>query len=590
MVHKKILLEKILYSSCIWLLAYSLLSAQPSVRADFRIDGRLVDSVTNQPIARAHVAVAPATERDAFTTIVTAEDGLFSFAGLKPGKYTLTAQAHGYLLQAFNQHEGYSSAIAVGVGLNASGLIFRLAKENVIEGAITDEAGEPVRKAQITLYQTGVAGGSEGTRMRSRVTSNDEGIYHFGHLTTGDYIISAVAEVWYARTPERSRMFVTSSNSQGAGFTSGGWVGGNAAAGSIASEPPLPNPLDLAYPVTYFPGVTESGAAAVIHLSRGEKYVADFNLQPVRALHVKVPAPGSPQSTVGFMLMQKMVDGSVVPIATQSTRLPTGEFELQGVAPGHYTLTATTYTPSGAGARAGPAIPSTSSTEIDALSNGVIERSKDMAPASLKAKLIFDPGASVTSRSFLQLSDFKTRKNFLERIPDNGEVEFKQNVPPGSYEISINAGRGVSSFIRSMTATGARAYGRTVVIKGATPVNLEISVGKGQGQINGVALRDGQPLAGVMIVAVPNDPAHNQVLFRRDQSDSDGTFSLPAVVPGDYTVLAIDNGWDLQWLKPEVLKPYLARGEAVQVKQNGKYELKLKVQQAGSDQTSPKVN
>jgi hypothetical protein len=93
-----------------------------------------------------------------------------------------------------------------------------------------------------------------------------------------------------------------------------------------------------------------------------------------------------------------------------------------------------------------------------------------------------------------------------------------------------------------------------------------------------------------MIVAVPNDPVHNQVLFRRDQSDSDGSFSLPAVVPGDYTVLAIDNGWDLQWLKPEVLKPYLAQGEAVQVKQNGKYELKLKVQQAGSDQTSPKVN
>jgi len=50
------------------------------------------------------------------------------------------------------------------------------------------------------------------------------------------------------------------------------------------------------------------------------------------------------------------------------------------------------------------------------------------------------------------------------------------------------------------------------------------------------------------------------------------------VVPGNYTVLAIENGWDLQWLKPEVLKPYLAQGEAVQVQQNGKYELKLKAQ------------
>ena len=251
----------------------------------------------------------------------------------------------------------------------------------------------------------------------------------------------------------------------------------------------------------------------MIHLSRGEKFVADFNLQPVRALHVKVPAASPPQSSVGFMLTQKMADGSVVPIATQSIRLPTGEFELQGVAPGHYTLTATTYTPSEAGARAGPAIPSTSSTEIDALSNGVIERSKEMAPASLKAKLIFDPGASVTSRSFLQVSDFKTRKNFVERIPDNGEVEFKQNVPPGSYEISINSGGGVSSFIRSITSTGARTYGRTLADQSAAPVTLQITIGKGQGQITGVALRDGQPLAGVMIVAVPNDPHTTRSCF-----------------------------------------------------------------------------
>jgi hypothetical protein len=578
MVLKKSWLEKILFSSCLCLLASSLLSAQPSVRADFKIDGRLVDAVTNQPIARARVAVAPATERDDFTTIVTAEDGLFSFAGLKAGKYTLTAQARGYLLQAFNQHDQYSSAIVVGAGLNASGLIFRLAKENIIEGVITDEAGEPVRKAQITLYQTGTAGGSQGTRIRNRATTNDEGIYHFGHLTSGDYIISAVAEVWYARTPERRRIIASASNSQGSGFTFAGLAGGNAAAGNISSEPPLPNPLDLAYPVTYFPGITEPGAASVIHLSRGEKYVADFNLQPVRALHLKVPAPGSPQSPMGVFVSQTMPDGSVVPVPTQSTRLPTGEFEVQGIAPGHYTLTTTTYTPSEAGARTGPATPSSSSTEIDALGNGVIEGGKVIASASLKAKLIFDPGASITSRSFLQLSDFKTRKNFLEPIPDNGEVEFKQNVPPGSYEISINGGRSVGSFIRSIASTGARTYGRNMVIRSAAPVTLQITIGKGQGQITGVALRDGQPLAGVMIVAVPSDPAHNQVLFRRDQSDSDGTFILPAVVPGDYTVLAIDNGWDLQWLKPEVLKPYLAQGETIQVKQNGKYELKLKVQ------------
>ena len=141
MVIRKILLKKILFSSCLCLLASSLLALS-------RLSGLISGSMgalsrnrcTNLPIARARVAVALATERDDVTTIVTAEDGLFSFTGLKPGKYSLTAQAHGYLLQAFNQHDQYSSAIVVGAGLNASGLIFRLAKENIIEGAITDEA------------------------------------------------------------------------------------------------------------------------------------------------------------------------------------------------------------------------------------------------------------------------------------------------------------------------------------------------------------------------------------------------------------------------------------------------------------------
>jgi len=54
-------------------------------------------------------------------------------------------------------------------------------------------------------------------------------------------------------------------------------------------------------------------------------------------------------------------------------------------------------------------------------------------------------------------------------------------------------------------------------------------------------------------------------LFRRDQSDSDGSFTLPDIVPGMYTVVAIADGWELEWTNPEVLKPYLAGGVKVEV-------------------------
>ncbi len=95
--------------------------------------------------------------------------------------------------------------------------------------------------------------------------------------------------------------------------------------------------------------------------------------------------------------------------------------------------------------------------------------------------------------------------------------------------------------------------------------------------MTGVALRNGKPFAGAMIVLVPADPVHNQILFRRDQSDSDGTFTL-SVVPGKYTLLALENGWELEWSDPAVLKPYMALGESVVVEPRGKYEVKIGVQ------------
>jgi hypothetical protein len=120
-------------------------------------------------------------------------------------------------------------------------------------------------------------------------------------------------------------------------------------------------------------------------------------------------------------------------------------------------------------------------------------------------------------------------------------------------------------------------------VTSGTAVKLTITAGRGRGDITGVALRDDRPFAGAMVVLVPADPGHNQILFRRDQSDSDGTFTLPSVVPGAYTALAIEDGWELEWTNPEVLRNYLSRGVAVRVQANGKYDIKVAVQEKASN-------
>src|SRR5438046_6978198 len=99
---------------------------------------------------------------------------------------------------------------------------------------------------------------------------------------------------------------------------------------------------------------------------------------------------------------------------------------------------------------------------------------------------------------------------------------------------------------------------------------------KGNGRITGVAFKKDKPAPGVMIVLAPLDLKSNPALFRRDQSDSDGSFALNVVVPGRYTLLAIEDGWDLEWADLSVLQRYIAGGESVQIAPNQETEVSVK--------------
>jgi hypothetical protein len=64
-----------------------------------------------------------------------------------------------------------------------------------------------------------------------------------------------------------------------------------------------------------------------------------------------------------------------------------------------------------------------------------------------------------------------------------------------------------------------------------------------------------------MVALVPNDPVAHVDLFRRDQSDFDGTFVLRGLIPGSYTIVAVEDAWGLEWLQPAVLARYVQHGQ-----------------------------
>jgi hypothetical protein len=212
------------------------------------------------------------------------------------------------------------------------------------------------------------------------------------------------------------------------------------------------------------------------------------------------------------------------------------------------------------------------------LENGAeVDVTRSASSVVVSGMLRVEDGSSPPQPARVRLQNSATGEAFDTTVSATGEFSFKDNpVEPGSFEIMIIEPQAL--FIRSLTAANAKTSGRSFEIATAQDVSVTINASKGSGRITGVALKKDKPTPGVMMVLAPLDLKSNPALFRRDQTDSDGTFELNFVVPGRYTLLAIEDGWDLEWADPGVLQKYIAGGESVKIAPNQKMEVQVKVQ------------
>jgi hypothetical protein len=150
-----------------------------------------------------------------------------------------------------------------------------------------------------------------------------------------------------------------------------------------------------------------------------------------------------------------------------------------------------------------------------------------------------------------------------KKLDAKGEAELTE-IPAGRYEVVFWGARKPYSILH-MSAEGAEVAGHTLIVKAGGSPSLAITLTTGSGDIQGTVQRAGKGFAGAMVVLVPGNPETNRDLFRRDQSDLDGSFSMRAVVAGSYTILAIENGWELDWSQPGVIAVYAKHGRKIEV-------------------------
>jgi protocatechuate 3,4-dioxygenase beta subunit len=520
----------------------------------------VLNALSGQPLARAAVILGPSQR------VLTGDDGSFEFDGLAPGKYSLVGEARGFARQGLDEHEGYFTAVAVGPNLHSEGLVFRLRPDASVSGTITDEQNEAVRGAQVMLFRARLENGQQMTRMQAQALSNDLGRYRFGHLLPGTYFVAVATHPWYAqglrRTGGMARTEVLSTEGQGASTDAAAED-----AGQETQKPPeqISSPLDVAYPVTFWVGTTDVSQASPIILTAGDRTMADVVLTAVPALHLRIKGVnGEPSQGYSANLVEHLFDGSTIQVSGESSR--TGnEIEITGAPPGQVEVNFESFGKN----------PVSWSQPIDLANDTEINAAEGFVSPQISGEVQLDGGAAPEGASIALLNRLSS-VSVGARLGPKGEFQIEDSgVKPGAYTVLLNA---PGAIVRDVSASGAKVVGQEVEISGGAPVHLIVRASQKLGRVEGTALRAGKPEGGAMVVLVPLDPGKDASLIRRDQSDSDGTFTLASVLPGRYTVVAIANGWDLEWMSPAVLKPYLKDGETVNVTAGGKPKVQVKVQ------------
>jgi hypothetical protein len=497
----------------------------------YRIAGTVVSKVDGHLLARARISLRDTKDPQKFLSGVTSEDGKFEFRGLPAGKYSLEGAKRGFISADYDQHDQYSTAIVTGAGLDTETLVLKLAPDAVIAGRVLDEVGDPVRRATVMLYYDDHSAGVDQIHQFRGAQADDQGEYEITPVRPGTYFLSATARPWYATHP--------SSQPEGQ-----------------AVPATVDRSLDVAYPVTYYPDVTEPDSATPVPIRGGERVQVDIHLNPVPSLRVLFRIPDAGRN--GFndpQFQQPAFDGSTSVQASGARMVSPGVLEITGIPAGRYDV----HVGGGSGFQMNGVDLTKDGEEVDASTSEPL--------SGIKVSVEVPGEATLPARLMVGLRSGRRVAAAWQAIDPKGQAELQQ-IAPGHYEVLVRSS-GTPYSIAHMSAEGAQVSGHTLTVAAGSSPSLSLTLVGGSVEVQGTVKRAGKAFAGAMVVLVPKDPGANRDLFRRDQSDLDGTFGLRGVIPGSYTLLAIENGWDLDWSQPGVIAAYMKQGRTIAVSKQG---------------------
>ncbi len=534
------------------------LLAQQATKSRAAIEGMVTRDPDSQPVKKALIELIAEnqTQGGNYTTI-TGTDGGFRIENIAPGRYHLFAERTGLLDTDKQRGHTDGRILTLTAGQELKDLHLRLQAAAVIRGRVSDEDGDPLPSAEITVLRQSFVAGHKHWEQAGAERTNDLGEYRIANLPAGNVYISVSPPPDFKSLIENAGTAADTRNAKP-----------DASASST-------------YQTTYYPGTADRSQAVPITLHPGDEFPANFSLTPSPSLSIRGAVVNVPPRASATIMLQSRDFSLVLNGAEMHTD---GSFVIHDVSPGSYTLLATIE---------GSPVPMTARQSLQVGSTNVEGLRLSPQPGTTIHGRVHVDSRNSTSRFdpervFLALQSVDSeqdegvlpgRDTFsnLAHVAADGSFQWT-DVPSGSYYVQVMGDTTANEgwFVKSVGAGGREINESGISVDGGT-VTLELVVSANGGVAEGVAVDGkGEPVANAMVVAVPEAGMRARTdHYRKTVTDQTGRFTLRGLRPGDYTVFAWESVEGEAYYNSDFLKAYEGQGSAMHVSEGERKSLQL---------------
>jgi hypothetical protein len=465
--------------------------------------------------------------------------GQFSLTGLKPGLYLVMAERGGFLQQSA---AGFTM-LALKPGQQLTDYKIVMTARAVIAGRVTDEYGDPLQGVSIQT-QSAAHGQPQNFMFGSRnVMTDDRGEFRL-IAAPGKYYVKAAQFNQHGGPAE-----IRTDGTPGGPFIS-----------------------------TYFPSAATTDAASAIDVAAGQD-LAGIEIRLLRtgpgasthSLTISGVVVGTPENGRANVMLRFGQKAGEMHDGRGATAGADGRFSLAGLQPGFYSIAASY--PAGRTPLQSHAM----EFRLDAADETGIQLT--LAPGEDligKLELVGDAPTGQNEKHTVRLEAAGWGNQFGQGDPAAAEVgqdgSFHiSSVPPAKFKAVVEP-MPENGYLKEIAVDDKSVPERVLDFsQGVGGSRLKITVSRNGGQISGQVLgKDGEPAIGLIMVFIGTDAKHMDE--ENAVRTSDGKYSLQAIRPGKYRLVAIDVAEMMQVFSgdgdnQETMQQLFDAGQEIEIKE-----------------------